>query len=141
MSEEFRRELEKIIEDIKSRVEALAEEVEELCESGEYYRAFRKWSEGMASVLRSVRSSLSRLSDLAREYRLSDEEIKKSLDYFRDRLEEVVDRVDSINKKLRERGKKFFEVRVGVGPLNVIKEVFEGIEASIEGITRGVEKA
>jgi len=141
MSEEFRRELEKIIEDIKSRVEALAEEVEELCESGEYYRAFRKWSEGMASVLRSVRSSLSRLSDLAREYRLSDEEIKKSLDYFRDRLEEVVDRVDSINKKLRERGKKFFEVRVGVGPHNVIKEVFEGIEASIEGITRGVEKA
>lgn len=141
MSEEFKRELEKLIEEIRSRVEVLAEEVEELYESGEYYRAFRKWSEGMASVLRSVRGSLSKLSDLAREYKLSDEEIKESLDYFRDSLEEVVSRVDSINKKLRERGKRFFEVYVGVGPHNILKEVFRGVETSIEGVMRGVEKA
>lgn len=144
MSEEFKKELEKLVEEIKSRVELLAEEVDELYESGEYYRAFRKWSEGMASVLRDIRSSLSRLSDLAKKYKLSDEEVKESLDYLRDSLEEVVSRADLINKKFRERGRrygKFFNVYVGLGPHKVLKEVFRGVETSIEEAMRGVEKA
>ncbi|MEM2021659.1 MAG: ribbon-helix-helix domain-containing protein [Zestosphaera sp.] len=141
MSKEFRKELEGFVDGVKSRVDVLAERVEELCGRGDYYRAYRLWSEGITKVLRSVRESLGRLSDLARESRLSEGEVRDSIEYLREGLEEVLERVDEVNERLRGYRRKGFEVYVGFTPRKVLHNVFKDIEVSMEGIREGVEKA
>jgi Arc/MetJ-type ribon-helix-helix transcriptional regulator len=141
VSEEFRKELEKLIKDIKSRVDALADEVEDLYESGEYYRAFRKWSEGVSRVLRDVRGSLSKLSELVKESKISEGEVKESIDYLKKSLEEILERVDEVNEMLRERGRRSFKMFVGVGPHRFTREIFKGLEDTLEGVAEGVERA
>jgi len=141
MSEEFRKELERLINEIKSRVDALSEEVEELCESGEYYRAFRKWSEGISKVLRDFRGSLSRLSEWIRESKLSESEVKESIDYLKKSLEEILEKINEVNEALKERGRKGFKMFIGVGPHRYTREIFKGLEDTIEGVVEGVERA
>lgn len=140
MSEEFRRELERFVEEARSRVEELVKKVEELGSRGDYYRAYKTWSGGITEILRSMRESLERLSSMARESRLSEGEVKDSIEYLKKSLEEVLDRVDYMNDKLREYRKKGFEVYVGFAPERVLHDVFKGIGDSIDGIIEGVGK-
>ncbi|MEM2075458.1 MAG: ribbon-helix-helix domain-containing protein [Zestosphaera sp.] len=141
MNEEFRRELEGFVGEVRSRVEELVRRVEKLGSKGDYYRAYKTWSGGITEILRSMRGSLERLSNLARESKLSEEEIRESIEYLKDGLEEVLNKVDYMNERLREYRRKGFEVYVGFTPQRVLRDVFKGIEGSVEGILEGVERA
>jgi len=99
MSEEFRKEFEKILKEFEDRVKKLISDVEGLLDRGEVREAYRLWRERSRDILRELRKSLKELEKVAEEAG----EKALSVDELRNIVKEVLrgisDHVERLYKK------------------------------------------
>ena len=156
VSEEFKKEFERILREFEDRVKKLVSEVEELLDRGEVREAYRHWRAKSRDILRDFRRSLKDLeksAESAGEGIPSTDELKSVVDEV---LREVSDYVERLYKKFGgigtgvvvsfpgfERMPRLF-IRSFRGLANFIddmlREVGDAIEETLRGVSRRVSE-
>ncbi|MCX8184689.1 MAG: hypothetical protein RMI56_01295 [Sulfolobales archaeon] len=136
MSEEFRKELEKLIEKLRSDIEALSKRVEELSNREEYYRAYRVWIEGITNILKKARDSLVKLESQVKELKISETEVRASLEYFEKELRELLIKINEETSRLRIR--KFLP-RISL-PEKIVRSIAVSVSQSVEDIVESINE-
>lgn len=139
MSEEFRRELEKFVENMKSEVDSLIKKVEGLRSKGEVYRAYRVLAEGVVDILKKLRESLEGLESYAKKLELPESEIRELLDYLRRELRDTLSKIDEEVSKLRDYGGRAFVLYLPT-PEKIIKSVTMSIGESIGDVAESISR-
>lgn len=138
MSEEFRRELEKVVERIKSELDSLIKRVDEMVSRGEIRRAYRAWTEGIVDILREARESLRRLESYAKELGVPESEVRESLEYLRRELKEALSRIDREASRLRSHWGRSFVLYLP-DPTRIVGSVVASVGDVVEGITELID--
>ncbi len=142
MGEEFRRELERVVEKMKSELDALVRRVDEMVGEGDVRGAYRAWAEGVVGILREVRESLKRLESYTRELRVPESELKESLEYLRREIGEVLSKIEAESSRLRGRwgrGLVFYLPDFTGVVEGVVAGVGKSVEDAVESIGRLIE--
>lgn len=142
MSDEFRKELEKFIDDIKSEVEALINKVEGLRSKGDVYRAYRALAEGAVEILKKVRESLEGLESHAKRLELPESEVKGLLEHLRKELKSALSKIEEEASRLRDYGGRAFVLYLPA-PEKIVKSITTSVGASmgdlVDNISRLIE--
>lgn len=155
MSDEFRKELEKFIDDIKSEVDALIKEVEALRSKGDIYRSYKALAEGAVEILKRVRESLEGLESYAKRLGLPESEVKGLLEHLKKELRSALSKIDEEAARLRDYGGRAFVLylpaperivksittSVGVSMGDLVDSISRLIESLQEGLNQSLSKA
>ncbi len=138
MSNEFRREIERIVERMKSELDALIKRINEMVNRGEIRGAYRAWTEGIVDILKETREALKKLESYAKEAGISETEIEESLEYLRREIREALARMDREASRLRSYWERDFLSLILVPP-NIVGSVRAGVEDIVESINKFIE--
>ncbi|MEM2007156.1 MAG: ribbon-helix-helix domain-containing protein [Sulfolobales archaeon] len=139
MSSEFRRELERFVDMLKSEVDALIRKVEELRSRGEISKAYRVLAEGAVGILKKIKDSLEEMETYTRKAELSESEIKDLLDYFRKELKSMLSRIEEEASRLRDYGGRAFVLYFPASE-KIVKSITMSIGESIGDIAESVSR-
>lgn len=139
VSEDFREELKRLIEGIKSEVDTLIKKVEELRSRGEFLRAYRVWTEGVINILKNLSESFERLGAYARKYDIPEAQLRESLEYLRGELRVVLARIEESARRLKEHRRRALGIYF-TAPDKVFQGVATILGSSIEEAVDSINK-
>lgn len=150
MGEEFRKELEEIIDGMRSEVEALVRKVEGLRSRGDVYRAYRALAEGTVEILKKVRGTLEGLESNLKRLKMPESEVKEPLERLNGELRDALSKIDEEASRLREHGGRALSLylpapgemvrSLTAGAGESIRELANGIGRIIESIQEGLNR-
>ncbi|MCS7112231.1 MAG: hypothetical protein N3D82_02670 [Ignisphaera sp.] len=143
--DEFRKEFEKLLNELKGNVERLAADIEKMLDGGNIREAYRIWRERSREVIRKLKERVDELEKMGES--IDEKTVREIVSEFKDKIDEVVKEVsdvfNSILKRFREfdvdvavplslhRVPKIF-VRTFEDVFNSVVEAFEDVEEAIE---------
>lgn len=143
--DEFRKEFEKLLNELKGSVERLAVDIEKMLDGGNIREAYRIWRERSREVIRKLKERVDELEKMGES--IDEKTVREIVSEFKDKIDEVVKEVsdvfNSILKRFREfdvdvavplslhRVPKIF-VRTFEDVFNSVVEAFEDVEEAIE---------
>lgn len=143
--DEFRKEFEKLLNELKGSVERLAADIEKMLDGGNIREAYRIWRERSREVIRKLKERVDELEKMGES--IDEKTVREIVSEFKDKIDEVVKEVsdvfNSILKRFREfdvdvavplslhRVPKIF-VRTFEDVFNSVVEAFEDVEEAIE---------
>lgn len=93
-ADEFRKEFEKFLDELRNRVRNLAADVEKLLDSGDVREAHRVWRERSRKVVKELKEYVEKLEKMSESI---DEKIMREIvSEFKDRVNEVIEEVSNI---------------------------------------------
>jgi Arc/MetJ-type ribon-helix-helix transcriptional regulator len=138
MSDDFRRELDELIEKLRRELDEVGRKVEEYLERGEVSKAYRVWRDSALDSLKALRSALDRIGESVKEVKMGEEELRKLASELRDRIREVVDGIEEIGERIRRaRGGRSFSIWIWGPPLD---ELVRGVDLTIDSILKATEE-
>ncbi len=142
MSDEFKKELDDVIDKLKKELDDVGKKVEEYLERGEVYRAYKIWRDSVLDSLKILRKSLDRISEGIKGVKMSEEELKNLATYLRDSVRDVMNRIEGIGERIREaRGRKGIAVWIHGPPFkHFLREVISGVDLTVDRILESVEE-
>jgi len=142
MSDEFKKELDDVIDKLKKELDDVGKKVEEYLEKGEVYRAYKIWRDSVLDSLKILRKSLDRISEGIKGAKMSEEELRNLATYLRDSVRDVMNRIEGIGERIREaRGRRGIAVWIHGPPFkHFLREVISGVDLTVDRILESVEE-
>lgn len=139
MSDEFRRELENLVENMKFEVDVLIRKVDELINRGDAHKAYKVWAEGSIEILKKIRESLEKLETHAKELELPESVIRDSLSYLRRELIGILAKIEEVASRLRSYRGRSFVLYLPTAD-KTFRDVISSIGESVEDIAKSVNR-
>lgn len=153
--EEFRKEFENLLNELRKKFKDLIMDVERLLDSANVREAYRVWKEGSRSIVKEFREAVERLEKISEG--VDEKTLREIINEFRDRIDETIGDIskafNSILEKVKEidtslvisvpgfsRSSKIF-IRSFEDIVNSVADIFEDIEEVIEEGLRSIARS
>ncbi|MDK6028934.1 hypothetical protein QPL79_06120 [Ignisphaera sp. 4213-co] len=144
MSEEFRKEFERILKEFEEELRNLLNSVENLLNKGDVREAYRLWRERSREIMKRLRKSLEDLEELGRG--IDEKSLGDVLEDFRESVKSIFDefstRLNEMFKRFRGFGTGIFISIPGFGEKpRIFVKSFEDFVKSLDNVFREIDEA
>jgi len=143
--DEFKRKFEESINNFRLSVEKLIANVEDLINKGNIEEAYKLWRSESKNILEKMKENLNMLKEEAKTLGITDEELKKYVDIFRESMRGISNRLEGLAKRIRDIDRRKGVVlsididRMPIVISSTVESMVEGFRNIFDSIGRIIE--